>query len=171
MKISAIIIAIMLVCLFLVGCNKPEPISSTEVSQNASQPAPPKMQSMPVIQKDKIVTTKSGLQYIDEVVGKGDSIKKGDLVIVHYTGWLKDGKVFDSSKIKGEPFSFTIGANPPQVIKAWDEGVSTMKVGGKRILIAPSNLAYGEDGMPGSPIPPNAQLTFEVELLDVVKGE
>lgn len=127
------------------------------------------MEPMPEIQKDKIVTTKSGLKYVDVVIGTGDSIKKGDLAVVHYTGWLKDGKVFDSSKTKNDPFSFALGMG--QVIKAWDEGVATMKVGGKRILLAPSSLAYGEDGTPGGPIPPNAELIFEVELLDVVTGE
>ncbi|MHB1458342.1 MAG: FKBP-type peptidyl-prolyl cis-trans isomerase [Armatimonadota bacterium] len=171
MKISAIIIAILIACVFLNGCQKPETKASGDVSMEPGQSAAPKMEPMPEIQKDKIVTTKSGLKYVDVVVGTGESINKGDLVLVHYTGWLNDGKVFDSSKTKGEPFSFNIGTNPPQVIKAWDEGVLTMKVGGKRILIAPASLAYGEDGTPGGPIPPNAELIFEVELLDVVKGQ
>lgn len=169
MKILAIIIAILIACVFLTGCQKSETTSSGDVNMKPSQPPAPKMEAMPEIQKDKIVTTKSGLKYVDVVVGTGESIKKGDLAMVQYTGWLKNGKVFDSSKTKGEPFSFSLGMG--QVIKAWDEGVSTMKIGGKRILIAPPSLAYGEDGTPGGPIPPNAELTFEVELLDVVKGE
>ena len=112
----------------------------------------------------KMVTTPSGLQYMDEVVGTGQEAKKGDMVSVHYTGTLKDGKKFDSSKDRGRPFSFPLGAG--RVIKGWDEGVAGMKVGGKRKLIIPANLAYGPQGMPPV-IPPNAELTFEVELLQV----
>lgn len=169
MKIAAIIIAILFVCVFLAGCKPPEQKLSGVVNMSPTQPAAPKIQPMPEIPKDKIVTTKSGLKYVDEVVGTGESVKKGDLALVQYTGWLKNGKVFDTTQTKGEPFSFSVGMG--QVIKAWDEGVATMKVGGKRILIAPPSLAYGEDGTPGGPIPPSAELTFEVELLDVVKGE
>ena len=113
---------------------------------------------------DKVVTTDSGLKYIDLKVGSGAAAKKGDTVEVHYTGWLKDGKKFDSSVDRGEPFSFPLGAG--RVIKGWDEGVAGMKVGGKRKLIIPSKLAYGEKGA-GRVIPANAELTFEVELLKI----
>jgi len=99
----------------------------------------------------------------DLAVGSGREAKKGDVVEVHYTGWLTDGKQFDSSK-GGEPFSFDLGAG--QVIKGWDQGVAGMKVGGKRKLTIPPELAYGDRGFPGA-IPPRSTLVFEVELLDV----
>jgi FKBP-type peptidyl-prolyl cis-trans isomerase len=111
----------------------------------------------------KEVTTKSGLKYIDLKAGDGDQAKVGNKVTVHYTGWLKNGKKFDSSLDRGEPFAFELGAG--EVIKGWDEGVAGMKVGGKRKLIIPYELAYGEKGQ-GS-IPPKAELTFEVLLLKV----
>ena len=110
------------------------------------------------------MTTPSGLKYEDLKVGTGASPKTGQRVTVHYTGTLKDGKKFDSSVDRGEPFTFVIGVG--QVIKGWDEGVSTMKVGGKRKLIIPSDLGYGARGA-GNVIPPNAELHFDVELLDV----
>jgi peptidylprolyl isomerase len=115
--------------------------------------------------KAKVVTTNSGLKYEDIVVGKGPSPKKGDMVSVHYTGWLTDGKKFDSSRDRGQPFQFPIGEG--RVIKGWDEGVMTMKVGGQRKLTIPPDLAYGPRGTPGGPIPPNATLVFDVELLKI----
>jgi FKBP-type peptidyl-prolyl cis-trans isomerase len=114
---------------------------------------------------EKVVSTASGLKYVDQTVGSGETARAGMLVRVHYTGWLKDGKKFDSSVDRREPFDFTLGAN--QVIKGWDEGVAGMKVGGKRKLIIPPHLAYGERGAGGGLIPPNAELTFDVELLAV----
>ena len=114
----------------------------------------------------KTVTTASGLKYVDVVVGKGAAPTASKAVKVHYTGTLENGKKFDSSVDRNEPFSFTIGVG--QVIKGWDEGVMTMKVGGKRKLIIPANLGYGARGA-GSAIPPNATLLFDVELLDVAK--
>lgn len=107
-------------------------------------------------------TTASGLQYEDIQVGTGDMPKKGQLVEVHYTGWLTNGKKFDSSVDRGEPFRFNVGVG--QVIKGWDEGVATMRVGGKRKLMLPPQLGYGARGA-GGVIPPNADLVFEVELL------
>jgi len=112
----------------------------------------------------KEVTTSSGLQYIDLKVGLGPTAKAGQTVSVHYTGWLENGKKFDSSVDRGQPFSFPLGAG--RVIKGWDEGVQGMKVGGKRKLIIPSQLGYGARGA-GAAIPPNATLIFEVELLGV----
>jgi FKBP-type peptidyl-prolyl cis-trans isomerase FkpA len=110
------------------------------------------------------VTTNSGLKYEDIVIGQGQEAKAGQNVAVHYTGWLTDGKKFDSSKDRGQPFTFRLGGG--QVIKGWDEGVQGMKVGGKRKLTIPPQLAYGARGAAGV-IPPNATLVFEVELLKV----
>ncbi len=108
--------------------------------------------------------TSSGLEYIDEVIGTGASPRSGQRVTVHYTGYLTDGKKFDSSVDRGQPFTFVIGVG--QVIKGWDEGVATMKVGGKRKLIIPQELGYGARGA-GGVIPPYAQLIFDVELLGI----
>lgn len=110
------------------------------------------------------ITTSSGLKYTDHVVGDGDSPAKGKKVKVHYTGCLTDGKKFDSSVDRGQPFEFVIGVG--QVIRGWDEGVMSMKVGGKRQLTIPPDLGYGARGA-GSAIPPNAELVFDVELLGV----
>jgi peptidylprolyl isomerase len=109
-------------------------------------------------------TTDSGLQYYDLQVGSGPSPAPGQVAVVHYTGWLTDGTKFDSSLDRGEPFRFPVSQG--QVIAGWDEGVASMQVGGKRQLVIPSELGYGEQGA-GSAIPPNANLIFEVELLGV----
>ncbi len=111
-----------------------------------------------------MVTTATGLKYQDLVVGAGEEARAGDVVSVHYTGWLDDGTKFDSSLDRGTPFEFTLGLG--KVIQGWDEGVAGMKVGGKRKLIIPPDLAYGSSGA-GGVIPPNATLTFEVELLEI----
>lgn len=110
------------------------------------------------------VTTETGLKYRDFQVGAGEEAQPGDKVEVHYTGWLTDGTKFDSSRDRGRPFNFQLGQG--RVIKGWDEGVTGMKVGGKRKLIIPPELGYGDRGA-GNKIPPNATLEFEVELLDV----
>ena len=115
-----------------------------------------------------MITTPSGLQYDDTQIGSGDEAKAGQSVTVHYTGWLYNdgvqGKKFDSSKDRGDPFVFSLGAG--MVIKGWDEGVAGMKIGGARTLIIPAALGYGARGAGGA-IPPNATLKFDVELLGV----
>ena len=115
---------------------------------------------------EKMMTTDSGLKYVDEVVGTGAAPTRGKQVTVHYTGTLENGTKFDSSVDRKQPFKFIIGVG--QVIKGWDEGVMSMKVGGKRKLVIPANLGYGARGA-GGVIPPNATLLFDVELLDVQK--
>eukprot|EP00401_Gymnodinium_catenatum_P054562 CAMPEP_0117470790 /NCGR_PEP_ID=MMETSP0784-20121206/7398_1 /TAXON_ID=39447 /ORGANISM="" /LENGTH=197 /DNA_ID=CAMNT_0005264891 /DNA_START=76 /DNA_END=669 /DNA_ORIENTATION=+ len=111
------------------------------------------------------ITTPSGLQYHDVVVGDGEAPKKGQTVQVHYTGTLENGKVFDSSIPRGEPLEFPVGTG--MVIAGWDEGILTMRVGGKRTLKIPPELGYGRRGTPGGPIPPNAQLIFDCELVGI----
>jgi FKBP-type peptidyl-prolyl cis-trans isomerase len=111
------------------------------------------------------VKTDSGLQYWDIRVGNGEAAKEGSHVRVHYTGWLTNGKKFDSSVDAGKPFDFTIGNG--EVIKGWEEGVTGMRVGGKRQLRIPPELGYGADGTPDGTIPPNATLIFDVHLLGV----
>jgi len=110
--------------------------------------------------------SETGLFTLDLAEGSGDPARAGVGVRVHYTGWLPDGTTFDSSR-DGEPLSFALGAG--RVIPGWDEGVAGMRVGGKRRLVIPPALAYGEQGYPGA-IPPNATLVFEVELLEIIPG-
>jgi peptidylprolyl isomerase len=118
-------------------------------------------ESMP---RENVITTDSGLQYVEVLEGTGALPTAGQTVVVHYTGTLEDGTKFDSSRDRGQPFKFPLGAG--RVIKGWDEGIATMKIGGQRTLIIPSELGYGSRGA-GGVIPPNATLIFEVELLGV----
>lgn len=117
-----------------------------------------------LLRSDGLVTTPSGLQYKDEVVGNGPSPTSGREVTVHYTGRLENGTKFDSSVDRNQPFTTKIGVGA--VIKGWDEGLMTMKVGGKRQLVIPPELGYGAAGSPPS-IPPNSKLIFDVELIAV----
>ncbi|MCC6850184.1 MAG: FKBP-type peptidyl-prolyl cis-trans isomerase [Deltaproteobacteria bacterium] len=151
---NRIALSLALVAALAVGCER-----SQEAGRDAGAPAE-KAGTM----VENLETTPSGLQYVDLERGAGASPQKGQTAVVHYTGWLVDGKKFDSSKDRGQPFTFAVGRG--QVIKGWDEGVATMKVGGVRKLVIPPDLGYGARGA-GGVIPPNATLTFEVELLEV----
>ena len=113
---------------------------------------------------EQVIQTATGLEYVEIVEGTGAQPKPGDSVSVHYTGWLKSGQKFDSSHDRGQPLVFPLGR--ARVIKGWDEGVQSMKVGGKRKLIIPAHLGYGDRGA-GGVIPPGATLIFEVELVGV----
>lgn len=113
---------------------------------------------------EQIVNTGSGLGYVDLVAGTGPQPKTGESVSVHYTGWLENGQQFDSSHDRGQPLVFPVGRGA--VIAGWDEGVGSMRVGGKRKLVIPARLGYGDRGA-GGVIPPGATLIFEVELLKI----
>jgi peptidylprolyl isomerase len=153
----------------------PQPAATTATA-TAAQPAstatrllgpppPPRpVQKSPPTKVGETVTTPSGLQYETLVAGTGAEALPGHAVVVNYTGTLTNGTQFDSS-VGREPFTFNLGTG--QVIKGWDEGVAGMKVGEKRQLTIPPELGYGARGTPGGPIPPNATLIFQVELLDV----
>lgn len=135
------------------------PVATTNVTENNTLIANNHMSDA-----SKVVTTPSGLKYEEITEGTGATPTPGQTVTVHYTGTLEDGTKFDSSRDRNRPFSFTIGVG--QVIQGWDEGLSTMKVGGRRTLIIPPELGYGSRGA-GGVIPPNATLVFDVELLGV----
>ncbi len=159
----ALLIALAPACSKLTEPARQEPISGepTSVAQptNAQTAAPSQKPAEPPVPEGK-------LEIQDIVVGKGQEAKDGDKVNVHYVGTLTDGKEFDASKKHGDsPFSFELGKG--RVIKGWDEGVKGMKVGGKRKLTIPPHLGYGARGTPGGPIPPNATLIFEVELVSI----
>lgn len=135
--------------------------TATTVAQASTTPT---TNASDLMTDENIQTTASGLKYIDLVEGTGATPEAGQTVSVHYTGTLEDGTKFDSSRDRNRPFSFRLGQG--QVIKGWDEGLSTMKVGGQRRLIIPPDLGYGARGA-GGVIPPNATLIFDVELLKI----
>lgn len=151
------------------GCRSGGSGSSRKPSPPAAAKAPRATAEAPKASstsqnETRMIETPSGLKYEDIVVGTGPSPSKGQTVVVHYTGTFPNGKVFDSSVDRGEKFRFPIGVG--RVIQGWDEGVGTMKVGGKRRLVIPSHLAYGDRGA-GNVIPPGATLHFEVELFGI----
>ena len=143
------------------------PLAGPVLGQAPKTPTPPmKEKAMEKPAESKEVTTPTGLKYIDLKVGEGEEAKPGQVVTVHYTGWLSvpNGTKFDSSLDRKQPFSFKLGAG--QVIQGWDQGVAGMKVGGKRRLTIPPGLGYGGQSV-GGVIPPNSTLVFDVELLGV----
>jgi FKBP-type peptidyl-prolyl cis-trans isomerase FkpA len=153
------------IALFLPAALLAALVAAPAAAQDAKPTAPPEAAKKG---ESKMHKTSSGLEYEDIKEGTGPSPKSGQTCVMHYTGWLWEngakGKKFDSSLDRGQPFEFPLGQG--RVIKGWDEGVATMKVGGKRILLIPATLGYGTRGA-GGVIPPNATLLFEVELLDV----
>ena len=151
---KVILMLVLAIAIGIAACTKKEPETTTTTAANAPATTPAAAPAADV-KELKIENIK---------VGTGKEAVAGKTVSVHYTGWLLDGKKFDSSVDRGQPFNFTLGAQ--QVIAGWDQGVAGMKVGGKRKLTIPSKLAYGERGA-GGVIPPNATLIFDVELLDV----
>jgi FKBP-type peptidyl-prolyl cis-trans isomerase len=163
MRPKLILLSLLAMGAFLHGQSKK---ATTGAASNKSAPAKSasKVHEGPTKVSGKPVTTPSGLQYWDIKKGKGATAVAGKLVSVQYTGWLADGKEFDSSLDLGDPIDFTLGKG--NVIKGWDEGVAGMKIGGKRQLRIPPELGYGPRGAPPS-IPPNAILVFDVELVAV----
>jgi peptidylprolyl isomerase len=160
-------VAVLLLALSAIGRSTTpttaSPQNQTQTQTQAQSQAAPAA-APPAVQGD-LTTTASGLQIIDQVVGTGAQPQAGQTVVVQYTGYLDNGTVFDSSYSRNQPFEFVLGAG--QVIRGWDEGIASMKVGGKRRLIIPPQLAYGAQGAGGGVIPPNARLTFDVELVGV----
>lgn len=163
------------IALAAVGCEQSQPpaaeapaappsvVQSEAVGEPSEEEIVEAARTLGTPSDNEMVTTDSGLRYIDVSVGEGETAKSGDAVVVHYTGWLVNGSKFDSSVDRADPFRFPLGAR--HVIPGWDEGVEGMMVGGVRKLIVPSALGYGSRG--SGPIPPDSTLIFEVELLGI----
>lgn len=159
--ITAVAVLVLVIAQFTTN-STPQAIASTIQPVSQSVPQPAQVSMTPT--NSETITTASGLKYQEITVGTGAIPKQGNKVTVHYIGTLQDGSKFDSSRDRGNPFDFNLGVG--QVIKGWDEGLSTMRVGGRRILTIPPDLGYGSRGA-GGVIPPNATLIFDVELLKV----
>lgn len=143
---------------------RPAPVTAATMTETETGDGGEVAQASALVEEPVERTTSTGLKYFDLKEGTGPSPRPGQTAVVHYTGWLTNGEKFDSSVDRRKPFEFNVGKR--MVIAGWDEGVATMKVGGKRKLIVPSHLGYGAAGA-GGKIPPNATLVFEVELLGV----
>jgi peptidylprolyl isomerase len=166
LRLLALVAGLALVATLTAACGDGDEEASPTPAASAT-PLPPgtPVTGGPPAVSGETITTASGLKYIDIEVGSGAAPQTGQTVVLTYTGWLAaDGTKFDASVDHGQPLSFAIGTG--KVIKGWDEGVATMKVGGKRRLIIPPDLAYGENGYPGV-IPANAELIFDVDLLEI----
>lgn len=159
MRYSVMLVLSFLMFSIYLSCDSQEEVRE-EPAVVKNEPAPP----IPITIPENIITTKSGLKYIDITEGDGDNPKAGQNVSAHYTGLLMSGKKFDSSYDRNAPLEFTAGVG--DMIKGFDEGILSMKKGGKRTLFIPSELAYGSNGIPGV-IPPDAMIVFEVELVDI----
>jgi peptidylprolyl isomerase len=156
-------------CLLLVGCGKKDAeVAQTpaaekpKAAEQAAVEPPPAEQETPKIPTlaGDTVTTPSGLKYIEMTVGTGEMPQADHVITADYTGWLTNGTLFDSSRLRGQPLVYPLA----KLVKGWQEGIGSMKVGGRRLLIVPPNLGYGASGM-GGVIPPNATLIFDVELI------
>jgi peptidylprolyl isomerase len=161
--LAGAVVVLVLVAAYAIAQTAAQTTAKTAAKKPAA-PARPNTSAPSKVTGDG-VKTDSGLLYWDIRVGTGAVAKEGSHVRVHYTGWLTTGKKFDSSVDANQPFDFTIGNG--EVIKGWEEGVSGMKVGGKRQLRIPPELGYGAEGTPGGPIPANATLIFDIQLLAV----
>jgi FKBP-type peptidyl-prolyl cis-trans isomerase len=165
MRIATVMIAVFLACALGTPLQavSAEPDAESETQPEAESKVEPGAEKS-ADSKEETVVTKSGLEYTELKAGTGESPKRTNVVEVHYHGTFEDGSVFDSSVDRGKPATFPL----TRVIRCWTEGVTMMRVGGKSRLVCPPNIAYGARGMPPR-IPPNATLTFEVELLRIVK--
>jgi FKBP-type peptidyl-prolyl cis-trans isomerase len=173
LALIALACALGLAALMGTACTKAAPSASESVPSTEAQSTAPSESTTPTeaATQPAAVTPappEAKLEIKDTKVGKGTAVKTGDTVTVHYTGWLMDGKKFDSSLDSGQPFSFTVGAG--RVIEGWDTGLVGMKVGGTRVLVIPSQMGYGAQGSPPV-IPADATLKFEIKLLSIQPGQ
>ncbi|PPT09923.1 FKBP-type peptidyl-prolyl cis-trans isomerase [Geitlerinema sp. FC II] len=174
-SLSVMVVCALVLVFALIGTQRQTALANETQQPQAVQTASPERDEPTLVAQaldsdaeiaddENVEATESGLQYVKLEEGDGASPQRGQTVVVHYTGMLEDGTVFDSSRERGRPFSFRIGVG--QVIRGWDEGVGMMQVGDRWKLIIPPELAYGERGA-GGVIPPNATLIFDVELLRI----